>query len=74
MSEEEKRSYILIEFDTVGSAAFAIQTDNVTPLQLLSIAGFLEWKAKSLLQAQEFQAMQTQMKQKEMNKIIIPGK
>jgi len=43
----EDRSYVLIQFGGVGSVALTVQTNNVTPMQLLALAGYLEVMAKN---------------------------
>lgn len=67
-NQEIPRSFIHIEFMLPGSVYFNITNENVSPLQLLTIASYLEIKAKDLLSDAERQAKE----QAEMNKIIVP--
>lgn len=69
MSEnEEERSYILMQFVAPGSVVFNAQFENVTPLQILALAHYLEYRGKRTLAEEESQ----RMAQQEQQKIIVP--
>lgn len=65
---DEPKSRILFEFAGPNSTVFETKVENITALQLLVIAGYLENKAKFMLTQQEI--MQAQ--QAEMNRIAVP--
>jgi len=53
---DENKSILFIEFKEKGSVDITdLRVQNVTPFQLMSMAMFFEYKAKSILQAQEIQ-------------------
>jgi hypothetical protein len=67
----ENDSILFVKFKELNSTDLQLSMQNVTPMQLLAVAGYLEWKAKSILQAQELQMM---METEEQNKpkIALP--
>jgi hypothetical protein len=52
-SVEEKKSRIYIEFKEPNSTLFDSKVENITALQLLVLAGYLENKARFMLTQQE---------------------
>jgi len=54
----EEKSVLIIEFTEVGSVMFKPTFMNVTPMQLLAIASYLELKAKNeIIKLENEQAM-----------------
>lgn len=45
--EEPQASQLILTFQAVGSAEFAMQMANVTPAQILAAAAWLDWYARS---------------------------
>jgi len=69
----EDKSFIYIEFEDMGSAEIVgYNPQNVTPLQLLALASFLEFEGKSNLSMQRAAQLQAQMQKEQMGKIAIP--
>lgn len=71
---EEQKSELIIRFQSPGSAEFSISADNIVPAQMLAVAGYLEWKAKQMLQFAEIQNMQKEQEIQERNKLVVPGR
>jgi len=71
---EEQKSELIIQFQSPGSAEFSISADNIVPAQMLAVAGYLEWKAKQMLQFAEIQNMQKEQEIQERNKLVVPGR
>lgn len=67
---DEIKSRLLVEFSGVGSATFDVKFENVTPTQLLAIAGYLELKAKNEIIILENKKHEYD----EMNKLSMPEK
>jgi hypothetical protein len=71
----EQKSYVLIEFKDVASVELRVLTNNVTPLQILAVASYLDVMGKSRLIEQENERMSREAKLAvPENKIIIPGR
>jgi hypothetical protein len=71
----EQKSYVLIEFKDVASVELRVLTNNVTPLQILAVASYLDVMGKSRLIEQENERMAREAKLAvPENKIIIPGR
>ena len=70
MSEEKPSSFILIQFAEVGSTAFQIKMDGVTPLQILAIASYLDVKGKNELIKQENEKFSREAEMK----LLVPDK
>jgi hypothetical protein len=71
----EERSYILVEFESVGSVVLRVLTNNVTPLQILAMASYLDVMGKSRLIEQENARMAQEAKLAvPEKKLIIPGR
>lgn len=71
----EQKSYVLIEFKDVASVELRVLTNNVTPLQILAVASYLDVMGKSRLIEQENERMSREAKLTvPENKIIIPGR
>lgn len=68
--QEITQSYILLQFIAPGSVVFQSKFENITPMQMLAVAHFLEFEGKSALQEQK---MQERQKEHEMPKIALPG-
>lgn len=61
--DNKPKSRIYIEFEGPNSTMFDSKVENITALQLLVLAGYLENKAKFILTQQEImQAQQAEMK------------
>lgn len=69
-NEQIPQSYILLQFTSIGSVIVKSTFENVTPLQILSMAHLLELEGKLALQEQKFQEQQKQ----DISKIALPGK
>lgn len=67
--EEQPKSFIQIIFTDVGSTLFDAQIGNVTPLQILALAQYLQFMGEAGLARQEMQRDQV----KQRNKIVVPG-
>jgi hypothetical protein len=71
--EIEGKSRIYIEFDGVGSATITKYTpENVTPMQLLALAQFLDFEGKASLSMQRAAQMQQQIEMEKKNRISVP--
>ena len=68
MTDEEVKSWFHVNFESSGSTKMDISMNEVTPLQLLALAGYLEYKGKNELQRMEMEAIQQAMQQE----IAIP--
>jgi|GEM_PF-4061514 len=42
---------LMIEFRAPGASEFTLRTENVTPMQMLGVAAWLDWFAKQHLQS-----------------------
>ena len=71
---DENKSILFIEFKEKGSVDITdLRVQNVTPFQLMSMAMFFEYKAKSILQAQEIQrTFEEEKLEQEKPKIELP--
>lgn len=69
VDENKKKSTIYIEFGDLNSVEFSMNLNNIAPMQMLALAQYLDWKAKSALAQQEYMEMQKQ----EATKIAIPN-
>jgi len=71
---DENKSILFIEFKEKGSVDITdLRVQNVTPFQLMSMAMFFEYKAKSILQAQEIQrTLEEEKLEQEKPKIELP--
>ena len=69
MENEKKqpKSFVLVEFDGLGSAQFGITSSNITPMQLMLVGDYLLMIAKSQILAHE----QEVREQQEHNKIQV---
>lgn len=67
-------SFILVQFKEVNSVELIkFMPNNISPLQLLALAHYLEFIGKSTLQAQEIKrAVELEQKEQEKPKIILP--
>ena len=70
---EEEQSQMIITFDSEGSAHFTISATKVTPMQMLTLAGFLKFEAEFALNVQKNAFYQQMLEQQERNKIVVPG-
>ena len=71
---DENRSYVLIEFEDIGSVKFDAKLHNVIPLQLLALSQYLEFEGKNNLAMQRAAQMQYEMQKQQAQKIAVPGK
>ena len=72
-NELEGKSSIYIEFDGVNSVSIIkYDPENVTPLQLLALAQFLDFEGKASLSVQRATQMQHQMQAVQNKKIAVP--
>ena len=70
MSDKQK---IVIEFTEKNSAAFSIGTDGeIIPMQLLAVAGYLEFLAKSMLNDFRLNQLISMQEQQAEGKILRP--
>lgn len=61
---DEDRSIFFVEFLDAGSVTFkGIDAINVSPMQLLALSGWLEFRAKSVLAQEQFLAEQQKEEQ-----------
>ena len=68
-NNNEEKSFIYIEFADLGSAEIVgYQLENISPLQLLAMAHYVEFEGKSALAQQR--AAQAQAAQQ--SKIVVP--
>lgn len=71
--QDEEKSFVYIEFSDIGSVEiFNYQVENITPLQLLAMAHYVEFEGKSALaqqRAAQFQAAQARQQQ---SQILVP--
>jgi len=67
-------SFLLAQFKEVNSVEFVkFMPNNVSPLQLLALAHYLEFVGKSTLQAQEIKrAVELEQQEQEKPKIAVP--
>jgi len=67
-------SFVLVQFKDVNSTEMVqLAMPNISPMQLLALAGYFEYKAKSIIQAQEVQMMLEQERmEQEKPKIAVP--
>lgn len=74
MSEQKPKSFIIIEFEDVGSTNFHMQMDGITPLQMLAMASYLELKGKNaLIQMENQRAEEEAQKSIARPKLVLPG-
>ncbi len=66
--KEDEKSRIYIEFEGLNTTTFDAKIENITALQLITLAGYFEFKAKFMLTQQEYE----NMRQAEMNRISVP--
>lgn len=71
--EEKTESYLVIKFDSPGSAIFSLESDNVSPVQMLALSQYLEWFGKVQLQSQYLESVQRKMEKQSREGIAIPG-
>jgi hypothetical protein len=71
---DEKRSYFHIEFEGEGSARFTADLQNITPMQMLALAAWMEFEAKHQLSMEKAAQFQQRLQQEQMQGIAIPGK
>ena len=62
MTDEEK-SFIYIDFESPGNVRATFNMGEVTPLQILAVASYLEYKGKNELQRMEMEAIQKAVQQ-----------
>ena len=76
MSDEnkvEEKSSIYIEFDGINSVSIIkYDPENITPLQLLALAQFLDFEGKGSLSVQRAAQMQQQLEAQQNKKIAVP--
>ena len=69
----EEKSFVYIEFDSIGSAEItSYRIENVSPLQLLAMAHFMEFEGKGALATQRAAQIQAQLEHQQMQKIAVP--
>ena len=71
---DKNDSFVLVQFKDVNSTEMVqLAMPNISPMQLLALAGYFEYKAKSIIQAQEVQMMLEQERmEQEKPKIAVP--
>ena len=66
---EVPQSRLLVVFENLGSAHFSVSAENVTPMQLLGLAAYLEFQGKQgLLEQKIAQRMESENRPK----IVVP--
>ena len=58
MDEEDKKSRIYIEFEDLGSAHFNLKVENVSVMQMLTLAGYFQFEAEYQLEKNKVQMEQ----------------
>ena len=72
-NELEVKSSIYIEFDGSNSVSIIkYSPENVTPLQLLALAQFLDFEGKASLAVQRNAQMQQQIQMEQNKRIAVP--
>ena len=71
--ENKEKSFMVVNFEGNGSALFSVDFNNVTPTQILAVASWLEWTAKSHLQIERMKMYDEQINKDGKNKILVPG-
>ena len=61
--QKEDRSYLHVEFASIGSADPNISISNVTPNQIMAAVGYLETYAKTFYSQQIAKSLQKQVEQ-----------
>lgn len=69
--EEKKPSFIVVRFAEIGSVVLNVQFENVTSLQVLAVADYLELKGKNQLIMEENERME---REREMSLAVPSGK
>ena len=73
MSENEEKSFVYIEFEDIGSAEITnYKLENVSPIQLLAMAHFMEFEGKGALATQRAAQIQAQIQREQQQKIVVP--
>ena len=67
--KEQPNSFVIVEFDDVGSARFKMNAQGVTPMQLLLLGDYIQLTAKNQILAQE---QEIRNQQERMTKIEVP--
>lgn len=67
-NESENQSRLIVIFESIGSAIFKVQSDGVTPVQMLALAEWLRWEATSNLNMMKAEYLQ----QAQMRKLAVP--
>lgn len=67
---EKPKSFLYIEFADIGSVMFRMNTEGITPLQLLAIASYLEVRGKNELIKQENEKIAREAEMK----LLVPDK
>lgn len=70
MEEEKKPSFVLVRFAEIGSTILQAQFENVTSLQVLALAQYLELKGKNQLMMEENERME---REREMSLAVPSG-
>jgi hypothetical protein len=71
--DEKERSSISVEFEEIGSVnIIRYEAMNITPMQLLAMAHFLEFEGKNSLAVQRQAQMQEEMRRQQREQIIVP--
>ena len=74
MNEEKERSYILVEFQDLGSTEIIqYKHENISPLQLLTLGVFLDFEGKNALAVQRSAQIQAEMKKQQREQIVVPS-
>ena len=75
--QNDERSYIVIMFEKTASVTVQVNFQNVTPLQVLAAASYLELRGKNELIAQENARLAREAEQnitRPKQEILIPGR
>lgn len=70
----EEKSFVYIEFEDIGSAEITnYKFENISPLQLLAMAHFMEFEGKGALATQRAAQMQAQIEREQRQRIAVPS-
>jgi hypothetical protein len=69
----EEKSFVYIEFEGIGSAEITnYNLQNVSPLQLLAMASYMEFEGKAALSVQRAAQVQANLERQQLQRIAVP--
>lgn len=66
--EEQAKSFVMAQFEGVGSAVFSMNMENTTPGQLMALSAYLEVYAKTFYSG----SVQRSLEQKQKQELSVP--